>query len=155
VIAHTAVLLVFQLGQARIFMAMARDGLLPPQLGRIHPRFRTPHVATILTGLGVGGAAAVSNLDEMVDLTNVGTLFAFLLVCLGVTILRVRLPHHPRPFRVPFGPLLVPAVGALSCLGLIAYLPPTSWTRFGLWLACGLVLYTSYGYRHSRLRQAR
>ena len=155
VVAHTAVLLVFQLGQARIFMAMARDGLLPPSLARIHPKFRTPHVATILTGVGVGVLAAVSNIDEMVDLTNIGTLSAFLLVCIGVSILRFRSPDHPRPFRVPFGPVLIPGLGALSCVGMICYLPPTSWARFGIWLVVGLTVYATYGYRHSRLREAR
>jgi APA family basic amino acid/polyamine antiporter len=155
VVAHTAVLLVFQLGQARIFMAMARDGLLPAPLARIHPRFRTPHVATILTGIGVGVLAAVSNIDEMVDLTNIGTLFAFLLVCIGVSILRFKAPDRPRPFRVPFGPVLVPALGALFCVGMITHLPRTSWIRFGIWLAVGLVVYTLYGYRHSHLRAAR
>ena len=152
VVAHTAVLLVFQLGQARIFMAMARDGLLPASLARIHPRFRTPHVATILTGVGVGVLAAVSNIDEMVDLTNIGTLFAFLLVCIGVSILRFKAPDRPRPFRVPFGPILIPALGAFFCLGMIAHLPKTSWIRFGVWLAVGLVVYALYGYRHSHLR---
>jgi APA family basic amino acid/polyamine antiporter len=155
VVAHTAVLLVFQLGQARIFMAMARDGLLPAALARVHPRFRTPHVATIVIGIVVGGLAGVSNIDEMVDLTNIGTLSAFLLVCIGVSILRFRMAERPRPFRVPFGPILVPALGALSCVGMIAYLPPTSWIRFGVWLAVGLVVYVSYGYWHSRLRVGR
>jgi APA family basic amino acid/polyamine antiporter len=154
VVAHTAVLLVFQLGQARIFMAMARDGLLPASLARVHPRFRTPHVATILTGIGVGVLAGVSNIDEMVDLTNIGTLSAFLLVCIGVSILRFRMPDRPRPFRVPFGPILIPALGVLSCVGMIAYLPRTSWVRFGVWLVVGLVVYTLYGYRHSHLREA-
>jgi len=155
VVAHTAVLLVFQLGQARIFMAMARDGLLPPSLARVHPKFRTPHVATILTGVGVGVLAAVSNIDEMVDLTNIGTLSAFLLVCIGVSILRFKAPNHTRPFRVPFGPFLIPALGGLSCVGMIAYLPKTSWLRFGLWLIVGLVVYALYGYRRSHLRKAR
>jgi APA family basic amino acid/polyamine antiporter len=155
VVAHTAVLLVFQLGQARIFMAMARDGLLPASLARVHPKFRTPHVATIVTGIGVGILAAVSNIDEMVDLTNIGTLFAFVLVCVGVSILRFKAPDRARPFRVPFGPILVPALGAFFCLGMIAHLPRTSWIRFGLWLAVGLVVYALYGYRHSRLRAAR
>jgi APA family basic amino acid/polyamine antiporter len=97
VVAHTAVLLVFQLGQARIFMAMARDGLLPGALARVHPRFRTPHVATIIIGIVVGGLAGVSNIDEMVDLTNIGTLSAFLLVCIGVSILRFRRPVGTGP----------------------------------------------------------
>ena len=153
VVAHTAVLLVFQLGQARIFMAMARDGLLPPFFARVHPRFHTPHVATIATGILVGSAAAVTNLDEMVDLTNVGTLFAFVLVCIGVCVLRFKVPDRPRPFRVPLGPFAIPALGAAACLGLIVYLPPTSWLRFVAWLVVGLALYALYGARHSRLRQ--
>jgi APA family basic amino acid/polyamine antiporter len=103
VIAHTAVLLVYQLGQPRIFMAMARDGLLPPVFARVHPRFRTPHVATILTGVFVAVFAAFASIDEMVDLTNIGTLFAFILVCAGIIVLRVKEPDRPRPFRVPSG----------------------------------------------------
>src|ERR1700740_1177720 len=103
VFATTSVLLVFQLGQPRIFFSMARDGLLPPAFYKVHPRFRTPYVATILTGLFVGGFAAVASLDEMVDLTNIGTLFAFILVCAGIIVLRVKDPARPRPFRVPGG----------------------------------------------------
>ena len=152
VIAHTAVLLVFQLGQPRIFFAMARDGFLPPVFAKVHPRFRTPHVTTILTGVLVGVAAAVANIDEMVDLTNIGTLFAFILVCLGIIILRFKDPGRERPFRVPLGPVLLPALGVLSCAFLIYYLPPSSWMRFFLWLLAGLVIYVLYGYRHSRLR---
>ena len=152
VIAHTAVLLVFQLGQPRIFFAMARDGFLPPVFAKVHPRFRTPHVTTILTGVLVGLAAAFANIDEMVDLTNIGTLFAFILVCLGIIILRFREPDRERPFRVPLGPVLLPALGVLSCAFLIYYLPPSSWMRFFGWLLLGLVIYFLYGYRHSRLR---
>lgn len=103
VIAHTAVLLVYQLGQPRIFFSMARDGLLPKAFQRVHPRFRTPHVATILTGVFVAAFAAVASIDEMVDLTNIGTLFAFILVCAGIIILRVKDPTRHRPFRVPSG----------------------------------------------------
>jgi APA family basic amino acid/polyamine antiporter len=103
VIAHTAVLLVFQLGQPRIFFAMARDGLLPAAFYKVHSRFRTPHISTILTGLFVGGIGAFASIDEMVDLTNIGTLFAFILVCAGIIVLKVRDPQRPRPFRVPSG----------------------------------------------------
>jgi APA family basic amino acid/polyamine antiporter len=103
VVAHTAVLLVFQLGQPRIFFSMARDGMLPPVFYKVHPRFRTPHVSTILTGIFVGACAAVASIDEMVDLTNIGTLFAFILVCAGTIVLRVTDPDRPRPFRVPSG----------------------------------------------------
>jgi APA family basic amino acid/polyamine antiporter len=150
VIAHTAVLLVFQLGQPRIFFSMARDGLLPRAFASVHKRFRTPHVTTILTGLGVGVASIFSSLDEMVDLTNIGTLFAFILVCIGIVVLRVKDPRRKRPFRAPFG-LLFPVLGVLSCLGLIYYLPPASWLRFAAWLNIGIVIYVCYGSTHSRL----
>jgi APA family basic amino acid/polyamine antiporter len=154
VVAQTAVLLVFQLGQPRILFSMARDGFLPPMFARVHPRHGTPHVSTIVTGVLVGGVSTFVNIDEMVDLTNIGTLFAFVLVCLGIAILRVKDPNRPRPFRVPFGPFLFPGLGVVTCLGLAFYLPPTSWMRFLAWLLVGLVIYFSYGYRHSRLRTA-
>jgi APA family basic amino acid/polyamine antiporter len=150
VIAHTAVLLVFQLGQPRIFFSMARDGLLPKVFYRVHPRFRTPHISTILTGVFVASFAAVASIDEMVDLTNIGTLFAFILVCAGIIILRVKDPDRPRPFRVPGG-LIIPILGIISCLYLIYFLPPTSWLRFAAWLNLGFVIYVGYGAVHSRL----
>jgi amino acid transporter len=150
VIAHTAVLFVFQLGQPRIFFSMARDGLLPPVFARVHPRFRTPWGATILTGLGVGVAAMFTTLAEMVDLTNIGTLFAFILVCVGVIILRVKEPRRVRKFKAPGG-WTMPVLGALGCIGLIAYLPPTSWLRFAAWLNVGMIIYVRYGRLHSRL----
>jgi len=153
VIAHTAVLLVFQLGQPRIFFSMARDGLLPQSFARVHPRFRTPHVTTILTGVAVGGVAAFASIDEMVDLTNIGTLFAFVLVCLGIPILRFTDPNRPRPFRVPFGPFLLPILGVVSCLFLMIYLPPASWWRFVGWLVLGFAIYSAYGYSRSRIGQ--
>jgi APA family basic amino acid/polyamine antiporter len=153
VIAHTAVLLVFQMGQPRIFFAMSRDGLLPPFFSRVHKKFKTPHVGTIITGVFVGVAALFSSLDEMVDLTNIGTLFAFFLVCIGIMILRVKEPNRERGFRVPGPYWFLPVLGALSCVGLARYLPSTSWYRFGLWLLVGLVVYALYGYRHSRLHR--
>jgi APA family basic amino acid/polyamine antiporter len=152
VVAHTAVLLVFQLGQPRIFMAMARDGLLPEWFARVHPRFRTPHITTIVTGVVVAVTASFTSLEAMVDLTNIGTLFAFILVCVGIVILRVKEPERPRPFRVPGGTYLVPVLGAISCMGLIYYLPPSSWERFFGWLFVGALVYGGYGYWHSRLR---
>jgi APA family basic amino acid/polyamine antiporter len=155
VIAHTAVLLVFQLGQPRIFFAMARDGLLPQWIAKVHPKYRTPHVATILTGIGVGVTSMFTSLDEMVDLTNIGTLFAFMLVCLGIMVLRIKDPHRERTFKVPGGPFFLPLLGAGSCIGLALYLPPSSWMRFFAWLAIGAVIYLAYGFRHSRLRYAR
>jgi APA family basic amino acid/polyamine antiporter len=155
VIAHTAVLLVFQLGQPRIFFSMARDGLLPGVFKKVHPRFRTPHVSTILTGVFVAAFAAVASIDEMVDLTNIGTLFAFILVCAGIIVLRVKEPNRPRPFRVPggriFGGFVLPILGIVSCIYLIYFLPPTSWLRFAAWLNLGFVIYVGYGAVNSRL----
>ena len=154
VIAHTAVLLVFQLGQPRIFFSMARDGLLPPVFASVHPKFKTPHVTTILTGLIVGGIAAFANVDEMVSLTNIGTLFAFVLVCIGIPILRVKDPARPRAFRVPGGAWALPLLGAASCVFLMYYLPGGSWWRFIGWLALGLAIYFSYGYTRSGVGRA-
>jgi APA family basic amino acid/polyamine antiporter len=132
---------------------MSRDGLLPPFFAKVHPKYKTPHVGTIITGVLVGGAALFTSLDEMVDLTNIGTLFAFMLVCIGIMILRIKDPHRERSFRVPGGPYLLPILGALSCIGLAVYLPPTSWWRFIKWFLAGMVVYIAYGYRHSRLRR--
>jgi APA family basic amino acid/polyamine antiporter len=151
VVAHTAVLLVFQLGQPRIFFSIARDGLLPPVFAKVHPRFRTPHVTTILTGVIVAVFATVMSIDEMVDLTNIGTLFAFVLVCIGITILRYKEPGRVRPFKVPFGAWLLPMFGAVSCVFLMYYLPPTSWWRFVAWLLLGLAVYFGYSYSRSEI----
>ena len=153
VVAHTAVLLVFQLGQPRIFFSMARDGLLPASFARVHPRFRTPHVTTILTGVAVGVCAMFTSIDEMVDLTNIGTLFAFILVCIGIIILRKREPERPRAFRTPWSPV-VPMLGVISCLYLMLGLPWITWVRFALWLLLGLVIYFSYGFKRSGLRRS-
>ncbi len=155
VVAHTAVLLVFQLGQPRIFFAMSRDGLLPKFFSKVHPRFGTPHVGTIITGVGVGVTAMFTSLDDMVDLTNIGTLFAFILVCLGIMVLRIKDPDRPRSFRVPGGPYLLPILGVISCIGLAIYLPPSSWWRFVKWFIVGIIFYVSYSYRNSRLRNPR
>ncbi|MGE0158932.1 MAG: amino acid permease [Gemmatimonadales bacterium] len=153
VVAMTTVLLVFQLGQPRIFFSMARDGLLPPWAAKIHPRFRTPHVTTILTGAFVAVFAAFANINEVVDLTNIGTLFAFLLVSAGILVLRRKEPDRVRPFRTPFVPV-VPILSIVTCLYLMLQLPLVTWIRFGLWLAIGLVIYFLYGYPRSRLRSA-
>jgi APA family basic amino acid/polyamine antiporter len=152
VVAHTAVLLVFQLGQPRIFFSMARDGLLPKAFSKVHPRFKTPHVTTIFTGVVVAIFSAFMNIDEMVDLTNIGTLFAFALVCLGVIILRVKDPDRPRAFRVPFSPV-VPILGIAACIFLMTGLPLVTWERFFLWLGAGAVVYFLYGMRHSVLHR--
>jgi len=150
VIAMTAVLLVFQLGQPRILMSMSRDGLLGPWFRKIHPKYRTPHVTTILTGVFVAFFSAIANIDEIVQLTNIGTLFAFVLVCIGILILRKREPNRPRKFRVPFVPL-VPLLGIAMCVFLMSGLPRMTWIRFVLWLAAGLIIYFLYGFRKSRL----
>ena len=154
VFAMTSVLLVFQLGQPRIFMSMSRDGLLPPFFSKVHPRFKTPYVGTIITGLFVATFAAFANIAEVVELTNIGTLFAFVLVSAGVIVLRKAEPDRPRPFRAPWVPL-TPMLAILSCLYLMVQLPWLTWARFAVWLALGLVIYFLYGIRHSRLARER
>ena len=154
VVAHTAVLLVFQMGQPRIFFSTARDGLMPRWAAAIHPRFRTPYLTTILTGVVVAGTAAVTNIQEMVDLTNVGTLFAFMVVSAGVIVLRYTDPGRRRPFRTPLVPL-IPLLSIGACGYLVWYLPGITMLRFVLWLAVGLIVYFLYGYRHSHLNAAR
>jgi basic amino acid/polyamine antiporter, APA family len=151
VVAMTSVLLVFQLGQPRIFFSMARDGLLPPWAAKVHPKYKTPHVTTIITGVIVGVFSAFMNIDEAVQLTNIGTLFAFVLVAIGVIVLRVREPNRHRPFRVPGSPI-TPLLAVGSCLFLMTQLPWVTWVRFFVWLGVGFVLYFGYGYRHSKLR---
>ncbi len=152
VLAQIAVLLVLLMGQARIFFSMARDGLLPPVFSSVHKIFKTPYVTTILTGSIVALFAAFTNIEEMVDLTNIGTLFAFVLVCLGVIILRAKEPDVKRGFTVPLCPW-IPLLGAAACLFLMTGLPPITWYRFVIWLIIGLVIYFSYSYSHSLLRK--
>ena len=152
VVSLTAVLLVFQYGQPRIFMAMARDGLLPHWATRIHPKYRTPHVTTLITGLVVATGALFLDENEIYDLTNIGTLSAFAIVCIGVLVLRIKEPERPRPFRVP-GIWFVSLGGASACIYIMAGLPAHAWERFGIWLAIGLVLYFAYGYSRSTLRR--
>jgi APA family basic amino acid/polyamine antiporter len=146
----TSVLLVFQLGQPRIFMAMARDGLLPQYFSQIHPRFRTPHITTIWTGVVVGLVAAIVDIGSLADLTNIGTLFAFILVCIGVIVLRRTEANRSRPFRVPLVPWF-PILGVILCFALMLSLPIETWIRFVIWLAIGLIIYFFYGVRHSKL----
>jgi APA family basic amino acid/polyamine antiporter len=151
VVSMTAVLLVFQYGQTRIFFGMAKDGLFPKWATKIHPTRRIPHISTLLIGLLVGLASLVAEENIIYDLVNIGTLAAFLLVCIGVMVLRYRDPHRHRPFKVPFV-YVVGTLGALACLYTIKGLPSRAWYTFGIWMAIGLVLYFSYGYRHSVLR---
>jgi len=154
VAAMGSVLLVFQLGQPRIFFSMSRDGLLPKAFARVHPKYRTPYVGTIITGLFVATFAAFANIAEVVDLTNIGTLFAFVLVSAGVIFLRRTEPDRPRPFRVPGVPF-TPIISIVACFYLMYQLPAITWIRFGIWLAVGLVFYFLYGYKHSVLRTGR
>src|SRR5208283_5498255 len=154
VVAHTAVLLVFQLGQPRILYAMSRDGLLPKVMGKTHARFRTPHVATMWTGLFVAVGAALSKLDEMADLCNIGTLSAFVIVCAGVLVLRWRDPHRTHGLRTPWVPW-VPLLGIASCIWLMCGLPWAAWKRFGIWLVVGLAIYLGYGTWRSRSASAK
>jgi APA family basic amino acid/polyamine antiporter len=151
VVSLSAVLLVFQYGQPRIFFSMARDGLLPGWASRVHPRYRTPHITTLVTGVAVAAGALVLDENEIYDLTNIGTLAAFAIVCVGVLTLRRTDPERPRPFRVPALPFVAVA-GALACVYTMAGLPVHAWERFAVWLLIGLIIYFGYSHRHSRLR---
>ncbi|MBX9876828.1 MAG: amino acid permease [Candidatus Obscuribacterales bacterium] len=149
----TSVLLVFQLGQPRIFMAMARDRLLPKMFGKLHPRFRTPFVPTILTGVFVGVTALFMDIGQAAELTNIGTLAAFIIVCGGVLVLRKTDSARHRPFSCPFVPV-VPILGILFCFVLMLSLPVITWLRFFGWLAAGMAIYFAYGYRQHHLPEA-
>jgi basic amino acid/polyamine antiporter, APA family len=146
-------LLVFQLGQARVWFAMSRDGLLPRVFSRVHPRFRTPDFSTWVAGFVVGIPAGLLDIGTLADLSNIGTLFAFALVAGGVLILRYREPERPRSFRAPGG-LLAPIITILTCLLLMAGLPIMNWLRFFGWLLIGLVIYYFYSRKHSQLSTA-
>jgi basic amino acid/polyamine antiporter, APA family len=153
-ISMSAVLLVFQYGQPRIFFAMARDGLLPKWAARVDRVHRIPYVTTLITGIAVAFAALIGDAAETYDLTNIGTLFAFALVSIGVLVLRYKDPDRPRPFRVPFvWPISL--LSASACLFIMKGLPRQAWQRFGIWLAIGLAVYFLYGYRHSRIRDSK
>ena len=145
----TSVLLVMMLSQPRVWLAMARDGLFPESFfGAIHEKYRTPWKATILTGVAVALGAAFLPLRVLADLTNIGTLFAFVVVCAAVLIMRRTHPAAERPFRAPLG-AFVPVAGILTCLLLMFSLPPENWLRLFIWLAIGLVTYFGYSRHHS------
>ncbi len=150
-VAITSVVLVIMYGQTRIFFAMCRDGLLPRRLAHVHPRYGTPARLTLGMGILISILAALVPLDEIVKLVNIGTLFAFVLVNIGVIVLRRTRPEMPRPYKVPFSPVF-PLIGIGFAIYLMSTLPGTTWIRFVVWLVIGMAIYAFYGYSHSRMR---
>ena len=151
--ALSSVMVVMMLAQPRIFLAMAKDGLLPKWAGVVHPRFKTPHISTIVTGVVVAIAAGLTPIATLGSLVSIGTLMAFVIVSIGIIVLRRTRPDLPRPFRMPMVPLL-PALSALVALVLMLGLPWATWERLIIWMAIGVAVYFAYGYRRSRLRAA-
>ena len=149
----SSVMVVMMLAQPRIFLSMSKDGLMPAWAGRLHPRYRTPHVSTIVTGVVVALAAGLTPIGTLGNLVSIGTLMAFVIVSLGVIVLRRTRPDLPRPFRMPLVPLL-PILSALVSLVLMMSLPWSTWERLILWMVIGVAVYFGYGFRQSRLRSA-
>jgi APA family basic amino acid/polyamine antiporter len=147
----TSVILMSLLGQSRILLAMAEDGLLPPAMSRCHPRFKTPHIATVVTGVAAALFAGLFPLDVLGELISIGILLAFAVVCIGVLVLRRTRPNEHRPFRVPFAPVTCTA-GTLVCLAMTLALPKDMWWRLLVWTAAGFSIYALYGYRLSQFR---
>ena len=150
----SSVMVVMMLAQPRIFLSMSKDGLMPAWAGRLHPRFRTPHISTIVTGVVVALAAGLTPIGTLGNLVSIGTLMAFVIVSLGIIVLRRTRPDLPRPFRMPLVPLL-PILSALVSLLLMLSLPWSTWERLILWMVIGVIVYVGYGYRKSRLRNVR
>ncbi len=148
----SSVVLVMIIGQPRIFMIMARDGLLPPVFTKIHPEYRTPHINTVITGIGIALLAALFPLDVLGELTSMGTLIAFAAVCAGVLILRRTQPDLPRPFRIPAA-WLICTLGIFCCLALLSTMTAHNWFLMAVWTAVGFAIYFLYGHRHSKLRR--
>jgi len=140
------------LGQSRVFYSMARDGLLPPVVSRVHPRFRTPWITSIITGIGVAIFSALFTVREAGSLCSIGTLLAFVIVSAGVLVLRLREPELPRKFTTPVVWFVAPA-GAASAIALMSALPLTTWIRLVVWFVIGMIIYASYGVYHSKLAQ--
>ncbi|WP_376766261.1 amino acid permease [Actinomadura litoris] len=154
VVGLTTVVLILLLGQSRVFFAMSRDGLLPPRLSTVHPRFGTPYRSTVIMGVVVAAIAGFIPLAKLAELVNIGTLFAFLVVSVGVVVLRRTRPELPRAFRTPLVPL-IPVLSVLACLFVMINLPVDTWLRFLAWLLVGVAVYFAYGRRHSRLAGGR
>ncbi|HMN46053.1 MAG TPA: amino acid permease [Povalibacter sp.] len=151
IVGMTSVILISLLGQPRIFLAMADDGLLPPSWKKVHPVHRTPHIATAVAVIVAAIIAGLLPLDVLGELISIGILLAFTCVCIGVLVLRRTKPDMPRPFRVPFAPVTC-ILGALVCISMMVFLPPDTWWRLLVWSVLGFSIYALYGYRHSRLR---
>ena len=147
-------MLVMLLGQSRVFYSMSRDGLLPAWASKIHPRFRTPYLSSIVVGVCVAVFAALIPIDMLGELVSIGTLLAFVIVCAGVWVLRKKRPDLPRPFRTPWVPV-VPILGIAVCGYLMRSLPLGTWLRLIIWLVIGMFIYFGYGRHHSRVQQAR
>jgi APA family basic amino acid/polyamine antiporter len=151
IVGMTSVILMSLLGQPRIMLAMADDGLLPPGVAKCHPRYKTPHVATLITGVLGAAVAGIFPLDVLGELISIGILWAFAIVCIGVLVLRRTRPDAHRPFRVPIAPVTC-VVGFIVCLGTTLFLPGDTWIRLLIWTVIGYAIYAGYGYHHSRLR---
>jgi APA family basic amino acid/polyamine antiporter len=149
----SSVILVMLLGQSRVFWTMSKDGLLPQFVARVHPRFRTPWITSIVTGIGVAIFSALLTVREAGSLVSIGTLLAFVIVSVGILVLRIREPNLHRPFKAPVIWLTAP-LGALSALYLMVSLPWHTWERLLIWFGLGLIIYFAYGYRHSRIGRA-
>jgi APA family basic amino acid/polyamine antiporter len=145
-----SVVLVMLMGQPRIFYSMSRDGLLPTVFGKVHPKFQTPYVTTIVTGVVAAIVAGFFPIALLGELVSIGTLLAFVIVCCGVMVLRYKRPNIPRPFRTPLVPI-VPILGILICAYMMATLPPDTWIRLIVWMAIGLIIYFGYSVRHSKV----
>jgi basic amino acid/polyamine antiporter, APA family len=148
----SSTMVVMMLGQPRIFFSMSKDGLLPGFASKIHPKFRTPYITTIITGVVVAIAAGFTPIGVLGELVSIGTLFAFVIVSIGVIFMRYRRPDLDRPFKTPFVPV-VPILSALVSLALMASLAWATWERLIIWMIIGIAIYFAYGYRNSKLRQ--